>query len=153
MATHSRILAWRIPWTEEPGGLQSMGVTKSWTLTLSPPHFIATCTACLNLRCLLPGSSTEASCLGHRQGSLKGVSRHTDFRIPRPAIPAPRSGTRPGNLNNPPRCSCSWRPRATLRALALKPGGWGGGRAGRDLASRVQTGKQERGGPWQTAGR
>ena len=24
-ATHSNILAWRIPWTEEPGGLQSMG--------------------------------------------------------------------------------------------------------------------------------
>ena len=25
MATYSTILAWRIPWTEEPGGLQSMG--------------------------------------------------------------------------------------------------------------------------------
>ena len=25
VATHSCILAWRIPWTEEPGGLQSMG--------------------------------------------------------------------------------------------------------------------------------
>ena len=25
MATHSSILAWRIPWTEEPGGLQPMG--------------------------------------------------------------------------------------------------------------------------------
>ena len=25
MVTHSCILAWRIPWTEEPGGLQSMG--------------------------------------------------------------------------------------------------------------------------------
>ena len=25
MATHSDILAWKIPWTEEPGGLQSMG--------------------------------------------------------------------------------------------------------------------------------
>ena len=25
MATHSNSLAWRIPWTEEPGGLQSMG--------------------------------------------------------------------------------------------------------------------------------
>ena len=25
MATHSSILAWRIPWTEEPGGLQFMG--------------------------------------------------------------------------------------------------------------------------------
>ena len=30
MATHSRILAWRIPWTGEPGGLQSMG-PQSWT--------------------------------------------------------------------------------------------------------------------------
>ena len=26
MATYSSILAWRIPWTEEPGGLQSMGL-------------------------------------------------------------------------------------------------------------------------------
>ena len=26
MATHSSILVWRIPWTEEPGGLQSMGL-------------------------------------------------------------------------------------------------------------------------------
>ena len=25
MATHSSILAWRIPWTEDPGGLQSVG--------------------------------------------------------------------------------------------------------------------------------
>ena len=25
MATHSSILAWRVPWTEEPGGLQSIG--------------------------------------------------------------------------------------------------------------------------------
>ena len=25
MATHSSILAWRIPWTEEPGGLQTLG--------------------------------------------------------------------------------------------------------------------------------
>ena len=30
MATHSRILAWRIPWTEEPGRLQSVGL-QSWT--------------------------------------------------------------------------------------------------------------------------
>ena len=29
MATHSRIFAWRIPWTEEPGGLQSMGSQES----------------------------------------------------------------------------------------------------------------------------
>ena len=31
MATHSGIPAWRIPWTEEPGGLQSYGVAKSRT--------------------------------------------------------------------------------------------------------------------------
>ena len=30
MATHSSILAWRIPWTEEPGGLQSTG-SQTWT--------------------------------------------------------------------------------------------------------------------------
>ena len=29
MATHSRILSWRISWTEEPGGLQSMGTQRA----------------------------------------------------------------------------------------------------------------------------
>ena len=41
MATHSSILAWRIPWTEEPGGLQSMGFQRArhhW-LTLPLPEF------------------------------------------------------------------------------------------------------------------
>ena len=32
MATHSSILAWRIPWTEEPGPIQSMGSQESQTL-------------------------------------------------------------------------------------------------------------------------
>ena len=31
MATHSSVLAWRIQWTEEPGGLQTMGLQKSRT--------------------------------------------------------------------------------------------------------------------------
>jgi len=31
MATQSSTLAWRIPWTEEPLGLQSMGSQKRWT--------------------------------------------------------------------------------------------------------------------------
>ena len=30
MATHASVLAWEIPWTEEPDGLQSMG-SQSWT--------------------------------------------------------------------------------------------------------------------------
>ena len=29
MATHSSMLAWRIPWTEEPGGLRSMGLQRA----------------------------------------------------------------------------------------------------------------------------
>ena len=31
MATHTSILAWKIPWKEEPGGLQSMGLLESDT--------------------------------------------------------------------------------------------------------------------------
>ena len=31
MASHSSTLAWEIPWTEEPGRLQSLGASKSWT--------------------------------------------------------------------------------------------------------------------------
>ena len=41
MVTHSSILAWRIPWMEEPGGLQSMGsqrVRHDWTTSLSLSH-------------------------------------------------------------------------------------------------------------------
>ena len=45
MATHASILAGRIPWTEEPGGLQSVGVTRvghdlvtKTTKTISPPY-------------------------------------------------------------------------------------------------------------------
>ena len=36
MATHSSILAWRIPWTEEPGGLQSWGGKESDTTEQLP---------------------------------------------------------------------------------------------------------------------
>ncbi|CAM9218130.1 unnamed protein product [Rangifer tarandus platyrhynchus] len=40
MATHSSILAWRIPWTEEPGGLQSMGSQES-DMTEQQNHLLA----------------------------------------------------------------------------------------------------------------
>ena len=33
MGTHSSVLAWKIPWTEEPGRLQSMRVAKEWDVT------------------------------------------------------------------------------------------------------------------------
>ena len=45
MATHSSILAWRIPWTEEPGGLQSTGLQSrtqlsDFTFTLTALDYI-----------------------------------------------------------------------------------------------------------------
>ena len=39
MVTHSSVLAWRIPWAEAPGGLQSMG-SQSWT---GPSVFTSLC--------------------------------------------------------------------------------------------------------------
>ena len=39
MATHSRILAWRIPWTEEPGGRQSVGFQSQTRLSDQDFHF------------------------------------------------------------------------------------------------------------------
>ena len=45
MATHSSILAWKIPWTEEAGGLQSMGSERA-------RHDSVTCTQALSLSTL-----------------------------------------------------------------------------------------------------
>ena len=44
MTSHSSTLAWKIPWTEEPGGLQSIGslrVRHDWVTSLSTFHFHA----------------------------------------------------------------------------------------------------------------
>ena len=38
MAAHTSILGWRIPWTEEPGGLQSMGLKKVRTEQEQPSN-------------------------------------------------------------------------------------------------------------------
>ena len=43
MAIHSRTLAWKIPWTEEPGGLQSMGSLESDTTECLHFHFSLSC--------------------------------------------------------------------------------------------------------------
>ena len=49
MAPHSSILAWRIPWTEEPGGLQFMGLQRvAHNLAATTTDSAATA-ACLNL--------------------------------------------------------------------------------------------------------
>ena len=42
MATDSSILAWKIPWTEEPGGLQSMGSQRVYNLATEQEHTLNT---------------------------------------------------------------------------------------------------------------
>ena len=67
MATHSAILAWRIPWTDEIGGLQSIGLPRVGRLTLSVSNkqgkycLIVYCTKCY-----------EGREFGHCEGTVKG---------------------------------------------------------------------------------
>ena len=75
MATHSNILAWRIPWTEEPGRLQSMRsqrvghnlVTKSApSLTMDWLHFPVV---------ILIGTTSKKFFYGERQGVSQPKNR------------------------------------------------------------------------------
>ena len=57
MATHSSTLAWKIPWAEEPGRLQSMGSLESDTIERLPFHFSLSCIGEGN------GNPLQCSCL------------------------------------------------------------------------------------------
>ena len=57
MAPHSSTVAWKIPWTEEPGGLQSMGLLESDTTEQLYFHFSLSCTGEGN------GNPLQCSCL------------------------------------------------------------------------------------------
>ena len=77
MATHSSILAWRIPWTEDPGRLQSTGVAKSQT-QLS--DFTFTFTVCHQgcFRCMI--SLDIRICLTERNHILQFIDEETGLR-------------------------------------------------------------------------
>ena len=54
MATHSSILAWRIPWTEEPGGLQfmrSQRVRYDWATEQQPLSYLRKCKQQTGYKC------------------------------------------------------------------------------------------------------
>ena len=68
MAPHSNILDWKIPWTEEPGGLQSMGLRRvghDWVTSLSLFSFMHWKRKWQHIPVFLPGKS-------HEQRSLAG---------------------------------------------------------------------------------
>ena len=75
MAPHSSTLAWKIPWTEEPGGLQSMGSQESDTTGRLHFHFPLSCIGGGN------GNPLHCSCLenprdgGAWQAAIYGVAQ------------------------------------------------------------------------------
>ena len=75
MATHSSTLAWKVPWTEEPGGLQSMGSQESDMTERFPFHFSLSGIGEGN------GNPLQYSCLenpkdrGARKATVHGVAR------------------------------------------------------------------------------
>ena len=68
MITHSSIPAWRIPWAEEPGGLQSTGSQKSWTYQQLTLWLLSEFLVCLL-------TSPTSTLLTASQGSVK----HAEF--------------------------------------------------------------------------
>ena len=75
MATHSSTLAWKIPWTEEPGRLQSMGslrVRHDWATSLSPFTFMRWRRKWQPTPVFLPGESQ--GCL--EPGGLPSMGSH-----------------------------------------------------------------------------
>ena len=72
MATHSSILAWRIPWTEEPGGLQPMGTESDRTEETLPASTVASLGAQMQRIHLQCGDLGSIPGLGRSAGEVKG---------------------------------------------------------------------------------
>ena len=68
MATHSNILAWKIPWTEESGGLQSMGSLSRTQLKRLHFHLLLSCIGEGN------GNPLHCSCLENPRDGVSLVS-------------------------------------------------------------------------------
>ena len=76
MATHSSILAWRIPWTEEPGGLQSMGshrVGHNWS---NLPHMHTHV-----IRLIISFATEDGESLDSQQKTRPGANCGTDHEL------------------------------------------------------------------------
>ena len=77
MATHSSTLAWKIPWMEEPGRLQSMGSPRESDMTECLHfHFSLSCIGEGN------GNSLQCSCLENpREGEPRGLPSMGSHRV------------------------------------------------------------------------
>ena len=88
MATHSSILVWKLPWTEEPGGLQSIGSQRArhdWVSNIVPSKYLHVYT----IPCIInTQSKCETACLlyKHRVQKICTVSSSNVMMIHRPRI-------------------------------------------------------------------
>ena len=78
VATHSGVLAWRIPWTEEPGRLQSMESQRNghnWVTSVQFSSVAQSCpTLCDPMDCSTPGFPVHYQLLEFTQTHVHGVS-------------------------------------------------------------------------------
>ena len=84
MATHSSILAWRIPWTEEPDGLQSLDCKES-EMAEPLPHTFAVCSGDQMVKSLPAVKETQVRSLGQEDPPEKETA--TPSTIPAWSIP------------------------------------------------------------------
>ena len=81
MATHSRILAWRVPWTEEPGGLQSRGswgVGHNWSAWAHSRHIVNTLLNCFQVTTKKGRNKIEKKRVRKRQKGQKHKRSRTN---------------------------------------------------------------------------
>ena len=76
MAPHSSTFAWKIPWTEEPGGLQSVGSLESDTTERLHFHFSLSCIGAGN------GNPLQCSCLENPRDGEAWWAAVLAWRIP-----------------------------------------------------------------------
>ena len=125
MATHSSTLAWKITWTEEPGGLQSMGslpVWHDWAASLSLFTFMHWRRKWQPTPVFLPGKS-------HGQRSLEDYSPCSCKRVGRDLIINVHkrqlyTWTSPDgqHQNQIDYILCSWRWRSSIQSANTRPG-------------------------------
>ena len=79
MATHSSILAWKIPWIEEPGGLQSMGLQALDTTKPLQFHFFMTSLVAQTVKRLPTMQETQVQSLDWEDLLEKEMATHSSI--------------------------------------------------------------------------
>ena len=125
MATHSSILAWRIPWTEEPGGLQLMGLQRVRHDCATKQQTSACTCACESLSHVrlfaTPWSVSHQAPLSmgfSRQGYWSGLPFPSLGNLPNPGN-FPNPGTEPSSLALEADCLPAEPPGKPLGATVL----------------------------------